>query len=145
MLRHRAGLLLIAVLAAAACEDSTEPLPTLNGCYDLVLGTWRPAPEQYIEPPTRVENKPEIGDNGLETGRTVVRAAAGSTPNHYRWSWWQSVGSDSVVVVFSTGFTGLRFDLNRAGTTLTGRGQTFADHPEVTAFADVTLSPRPCS
>jgi hypothetical protein len=140
MLRN--SLLVLAALTLVACDSNTEPV-ALEGCYELQLGTWSPPPEQYMAPPTRVELSVVMGNNGLESGRTVVRGANGAT-NNYRWSWWQADGAD-VVMVFSTGFTGLRFELTQSGGTLRGRGETFADHPETTAFADITLSRITCT
>ena len=140
MLRN--SLLLISVLALAACDSNTEPV-ALEGCYQIQMSTWSPAPEQYMAPPTRVELTAVTGSNGLENGRTVVRAANGAI-NDYRWSWWQADGKD-VVMVFSTGFTGLRFELTQNGGALSGRGETFADHPETTSFANITLNRISCA
>jgi len=140
MLRNR--MLLLAVLSLVACENNTEPV-ALEGCYELQLGTWSPPPEEYMAPPARVELTAVPGTSGLENGRTVVRGANGAT-NDYRWSWWQMDGKD-VVMVFSTGFTGLRFELTQSGSTLRGRGETFLDYPGTTAFADITLNRIACA
>ena len=140
MLRN--GLLILSAFTLTACDSFIEPV-AVEGCYQLQLGTWSPAPEQFIAPPARVELSAVMGNNGLENGRTVVRGANGAS-NDYRWSWWQADGG-GVLIVFSTGFTGLRFELTQNGGTLRGRGETFADHPETTAFADITLQRIACT
>lgn len=119
------------------------------GCYDLELRAWHRrvggADTLYYSPPPRVRlDTTRAADPWAGDGRVVV-PAPGSPPSVHRFAVWEQVHPDTVALTWSTGFTGLRMRLGRAGQALRGHATTFIDvSPYEPHRADVVAAPVPC-
>lgn len=128
--------LLLASSAAAQTEQS------LVGCYDIRLEPWAPqspgGDSTYYAPPPRVQLSVGGGRGlGGQVRDNAVEPAPGAMPSVHGMRTWSLIGSDSIRVVLSTGFSGLSLRLAIADT-LHGYAETFTDvvpGPKFTARA----------
>ena len=125
----RLSLVLLALTLPAAAVGQQKPADPLVGCYRLMVGPWEPPLHPgnavYQTPPERFRLSEETGEGPFERGRTLVRPVIphGRTPSAY----WQRVDSDSVRVVWTNGFAGVRLHLQLAADSLRGTARTFTD------------------
>jgi len=117
-----------ATASLAALERDVAALGKLAGCYEIRLGTWRPAvtlgaDTVYITPPRSVV---------LDT----IPAAAPSRPSGYRVlpvldtpgrddARWFALSADSLRISWTTGLNGLTLHLKLENETVSGVATTF--------------------
>ena len=114
----------------------------IQGCYELALSAWRPnlnlgQDSIFVTPPHRIQLFVERGTQGWESEAYVVKPAPGVEPSIHRGSYWSPKGSQSIEIVWTTGFSGLVMILKIEGTDLLGEAQSFWDFPRRRQKADV--------
>ncbi len=144
------GWLALAALATGTMAAQERPAE-LTGCYDIAVGAWyvakeaepdwpdwtkgRPLPDQsgdsaVYELPPRIEFAgPFRGFGGLGdrvAWRTQIVVPEGALPSAHSLMYGEDVG-DSLRLVFSTGYVGVRATLGRSGGRWAGIGSTFED------------------
>jgi hypothetical protein len=112
-----------------------------GACYDLSVGSWRPAPLRgadtiYIAPPSRVRFDTVRAERSSD--RFAMTTAPGALPSVHRFAIWWPVGGDSVGLIWSTGFSGLRMKLGGQPDELRGEAEAFWDFPRDPLTAEVT-------
>jgi hypothetical protein len=115
----------------------------IQGCYELTLSAWRPnlnigEDAVFVTPPHRIQLFAERGTQGWESEGYVVKPAPGVEPSIHRGSYWSPKSSESLEIVWTTGFSGLAMILKVEGTDLRGEAQSFWDFPRRQQKADVT-------
>jgi hypothetical protein len=143
------ALLAIASAGPTAAEAQALGRSELAGaCYDLSIGPWRSTQQLaedsiYIAPPSRVR---------FDTARTerwpdrfVLLTAPGAVPSVHRHALWRSVGSDSLELMWSTGFSGLRMTLGGQRGELHGEARAFWDFDRTPSTADAIARRVPCA
>lgn len=143
----RSITLLLAILGLIGCEESTsEPaFEEAAGCYDLTLGAWNGQADEVLVLPQTIELRDELGTDGMENGRRLVRPFPDTDNRSYPWAFWEPLASDSIRVIWSTGFTGIGMRVARRPSGYTGLAESFLDYPGNTAQAPVTLERRVCT
>ena len=141
-----AGIQTAVILASAAWAGeagSTTP-QSVAGCYALSIGKWSPPvalgeDSKDVAPPAVVRLLTTRGSGGIESMGMAVRPARGSAPSIHRASYWL-FEKDRVVVVWTTGFSGLRMTLHPSPTGLQGEAESFwdFDRPTQRAHVDAT-------
>jgi hypothetical protein len=102
---------------------------SLAGCYVLTLGSWsgplpkNDAPAAYT-PPTRFR----LDTLATRQGGHAVEPM-NLVPSARPLTSWRPIASDSVRIVWSTGFGGVALQLRVVGDTLRGRATPFTDTP----------------
>lgn len=144
----RAAALLI-LSAAVAPTWLRAQASSWTGCYDLEIGSWsRPVggDSLYYSPPGRIrlDSLPAEGHFSDPTGYRV-HPAPGSPPSIHDHVSWKPTGADSIVISWSTGFSGLQARMIREESLLRGQASTFTDViPFEPRTADVIARPVPC-
>lgn len=137
----------ILILTLAACsDDTTAPNLEPPGCYLLELGDWSGARES-VDPPLAIRLLDDVGTDVLENGKTLARPVDPDDPafQFFEWAWWDKPMDTQLVVVFTTGFTGIRLILTREATAWEGNAEAFTDvAPGVEATATARLSSASC-
>lgn len=130
-MRHSSLLLALSILAAVPTAAQPQQ-GRFAGCYDVAIGPWTPdgriGPNSlYTSPPPRIrlDSLPSPDDAGRDVLK--VHPAPGSPPSIHRFATWQVVGGDSVLIVFTTGFSGFLMRLAPRGRDLHGRAQSTWD------------------
>jgi hypothetical protein len=132
----------IALGAACSAEDALLPIPL--ACFTVSLGAWTPSLPEALPPlPTGIRLTESLGTEGLEAGRQQI-AAVPASEESYRWSWWEQRGTDSLGVVFSTGFTGVSLRLARRGNDFEGSASAFFDFTSESPSATARLTRSAC-
>jgi hypothetical protein len=123
---------------AWAAEAGSTP-QSVAGCYALSIGKWSPPvalgeDSKDVAPPAVVRLLTTRGSEGM-----LVRPARGSAPSIHRTSYWL-VEVDRVVVVWTTGYSGLRMTLHPSPTGFQGEAESFwdFDHPTQRAHVHAT-------
>jgi hypothetical protein len=113
-------------IVGAQAEPATARVRSLAGCYSLTLGAWSGSPSASVPasqtPPAYLR---------LDT-LAALRDGFVVEPTSLAWSQrnltsWQPTGTDSVRLIWSTGFVGVRLQLRVSGDTLAGVATTFTD------------------
>jgi hypothetical protein len=136
----------ILVTASAAGAQSVQ----FPGCFDVRLGIWSPVVELrgdslYAAPPPRVHLDTIQGIGTLDRSRGFdLKAAPRAVPSVHRYSWWERIAHDSLVLVWSNGFSGLNMRLQMQPAVLQGKAYTFWDFGRTPQTADVKLMPVSC-
>jgi hypothetical protein len=125
---------------AAAVAQALGRGDLAGTCYDLSLGPWRPTQllsedSIYIAPPSRVRFDSSRTERWPD--RLVLVTAPGGYPSVHRYAFWRPVGSDSVELLWSTGYSGLRMTLGGRPSELRGEARAFWDFPRDPLTADV--------
>lgn len=98
------------------------------GCYALELGAWDPPRRREEEPlqtpPSSFALLDSIGDAAFERGQRIARPRIGLQGGSASWS---RVGADSVRVAWTTGYVGVRLDLEVTPRGLEGTATAFSD------------------
>jgi hypothetical protein len=137
------ALSLVALLGA--CRGSptqpTSAAPELvTGCYQLTIGTWT-AGHEAPDPPSVIVLLDSVGTFLLEAGRPLVRPSPVDTIAFGYMAWWARPVSDSLAIVFSTGYVGIRLALSWRGSQWVGRADAFTDvQPSIEATSSAALS-----
>jgi hypothetical protein len=114
----------------------------IQGCYELTLSAWRPnlnlgEDAVFVTPPHRIQLFAERGTQGWESEGFVVKPAPGLAPSIHRGSYWSPKNSQSIEIVWTTGFSGLAMILKIEGTDLRGEARSFWDFPRRQQKADI--------
>jgi hypothetical protein len=138
------GLTLVVTAEGVHGQDL---VPT--GCFDLEMGAWTPeirlgADSLVMAPPHRIRlgAEPGKGIANREVGRSL-EAAPGVNPSVHRVRFWDGT-REELSLVWSTGFSGVRMQLEPEGGSLVGTARTFWDLPREVQSASVTAVPIPC-
>jgi len=115
---------------------------SIQGCYELTLSAWRPnlslgEDAVFVTPPPRIQLFAERGTQGWESKGYVVKPAPGVEPSIHRGSFWSPKSSQSIEIVWTTGFSGLVMILKITGADLRGEARSFWDFPRRRQKADV--------
>ena len=122
------GPLLGAVLASVPLSAQERPAE-LSGCYDIAADSLEVGSGSGYESelPPRIEfTGPYRGFGEPDTSRTQIVVPEGALPSVHSLTWGQIVG-DSLNLVFSTGFGGVKAMLGWAGDRWVGGARTFRD------------------
>lgn len=141
---RRCSASLIAVAAAACAGNPLSPARPVAGCYRMVAVSTGSAPELEALPDS-VRLYPTRGISSLESGQAVLRAWPDSARSAYAWSWWTIAAPDTLTLVFSTGFSGVRVALRPRDGGFAGSAAAFSDaQPAPLAEARAWLTPIAC-
>ena len=122
-------------------------LPIADACFDLSLAGWKPSlglgeDTIFSTPPTTVRfSRVKSFGFGSYNGRLSFRVlpANGASMSVHGPGYWTPIrGTDSVSIVWTTGFSGLTMKLAVARDTLHGVAQTFWDFPRPPQTSQVT-------
>ena len=102
---RRALLLPIAAVGLAVglnvSKATAQDVTQIAGCYELSIEGQLP----FAMPPRQVELLVEMGTELLEQGRRLVRPKGGPTDGaYYQYSSWRLLRSETVEVVWTTGY-----------------------------------------
>ena len=140
-------------VALAKAQEQRKPelveAENIQGCYELTLSAWRPnlnlgQDAVFLTPPHRIQLLAARGTQGWESEGYVVKPAPGVAPSIHRGSYWSPKSSQSIEIVWTTGFSGLVMILKREGTDLRGKARSFWDFPRRKQEADVTARKVEC-
>jgi hypothetical protein len=114
----------------------------IQGCYELALSAWRPnlnlgQDAIFVTPPHRIQLFAERGTQGWQSEGYVVQPAPGVESSIHRGSYWSPKSSQSIEIVWTTGFSGLVMILKIERTDLRGEAESFWDFPRTRQKADV--------
>lgn len=147
-----AALAILCGTSPAAAQEGRvywEPAPArLVGCYAFSITTWHRGAldgRRFRPPSMRLEAV--HGTDTFECGQLLVRTPSGERLHRERaWWHWRPIGSDSVEVLYSDGFTGVDMVLRAVGDTLRGTATAFRDVVDGTPdpTAEVTAVRIPC-
>jgi hypothetical protein len=147
----RAGLVLGLVPPSALNQRLTNAIQAPPTCYDIRLGDWTPRLKlgedtAYVLPPRRISVAPnETGAwRPLVELAHDVRAVVPRPGSQHRRGYWRTLPADSAEVVFTTGFSGVRFFVHRDGDNWRGVAETFWDFDRPSQHAPVTLTRASC-
>ncbi len=117
------------------------------GCYVVNLAAWKPdlsigRDTEFMYPPSRIRLHTDTGTTLWEQGQWLVRPAPGVPRSVHRFSFFRALGSDSIEVLWSTGFSGVR--MRRNAGTLSGYAEPFWDFPRQQQSAAVHLERTNC-
>ncbi len=141
---HASGVLLLLGVhltrPVAAAAQALRPGDLAAACYDLSLGPWGPVPLRggdtiYIAPPSRVRFDTVRAER--RRGDFMLSTAPGALPSVHRYAYWLPAATeDSVELVWSTGFSGLRMTIGGTREELRGQASAFWDFPRQPLIAD---------
>ena len=144
------ALLLLAVSCASdpRIADPKQAAPFV-GCYKLTLGPWEPkvdlgGDDPFIEMPQAIRLSDEIGQEGFQRGRFLLRNLPGTGGGRIPPSYWRIEGKGQIVLIWTDGFTSIKAELSRRKTGLRGRAEVNWDFPREIQRRDVDAEPMPC-
>lgn len=130
---------------ARLVESVTYPIA---GCYEMTRGAWDiPETSSAVrpEPPTEFALLDSLGDRGLERGQRLARPTLAAPGAQDSYGFWIPLGRDSVRVVWTNGYVGVRLDVAPTSRGLEGVALAFSDAasatgewPEAAAAAERT-------
>ena len=144
------GVLLCAVpLRATPITPNPQAAAPYAGCYRLTLGPWEPDLDLggeaiFVAMPSSIRLSDEIGREGFEKGRFLLRDLPGGRPGKGPPSYWRIEAKNEIVLVWTDGFTVVKAELSRGKNGLRGRAETHWDFPRPVQRRDVTATPMPC-
>ncbi len=107
-----------AVLLVMPAHASTQVIPdSIAGCYQMTID----GQLEYELPPQQFTLMSEMGANGFEADDYLIRPVTASPGGRYRWAYWHPMGQDSVLMIWTTGFTVTSVHVEARGDTLHGR------------------------
>lgn len=102
----------------------------IAGCYELELGTWD-VPETssavHLEPPPEFVLLDSLGDRGFERGQRLARPTLAAPGAQNSYAFWAPLGRDSVRVVWTNGYVGVRLHVAPTARGLEGVARAFSD------------------
>lgn len=151
------------VLALLFCTIFAVPLPAQNkpadpsmdqnasafaGCYELRLGRWWPwgmgEDTVFATPPKQVELTVERATTGLGKDHFFIRQIP-SVEGSRRSAIWIPQDRNHVMLVWSTGFSGVYVNLMKKDRHLSGWAHAHFDFPRIPHVAHVRTEPIACS
>lgn len=132
------------LLLPGTLPGQEAPTPSFPGCYDVLLGRWEGEPEFqsdsiYFAPPSRIILDSLPPPWPRHEGERSIQVAPNALPSRHEITSW-TINNDTLVLGFSTGFTGFvaQIPLNRG--VLRGQASTFTDvEPSPHYVADFEL------
>ena len=123
-------------------KPDTFKLENIQGCYELTLSAWRPNLDlgedaAFLTPPHRIQLFAERDTQDWEFERYVVKPAPGVEPSMHSASFWWPKSSQSIKILWTTGFSGLVMVLKIEATDLRGEAKSFWHFPRTRQTADV--------
>lgn len=148
----------VALASASAVRAQQESL----GCFDVSLGSWSPIEGSHTVPdaplpgppdtspdstsltlPSRIELSAAPSVRPME-GLTRVLVPSNTLPTPHAFQSW-TFRADTLIVAFSTGFTGTRSRLTELGLSWSGVTETFSDqHGYLRYRRPIRLDPVSC-
>ncbi len=96
----------------------TQVIPdSIAGCYQMTID----GQLEYELPPQQFTLMSEMGADAFEAGDYLIRPVTASPGGRYRWAYWRPLGQDSVLMIWTTGFTVTSVHVEARGDTLHGR------------------------
>jgi hypothetical protein len=145
-----AGIALLCASCASGPQaaDPQRAAPFV-GCYKLTLGPWVPkmdlgGDEDFVAMSEAIRLTDEIGREGFQRGRFILRSLPGGGGGRISPSYWRLEGRNDVVLVWTDGFASITAELTRVKSGLRGRAGTHWDFPREGQHRDVTATPMPC-
>lgn len=142
-------LLIMAALCSQCLAQANSPSDTRSipptakafaGCYALELGRWWPwgmgEDTKFVTPPQSIVLQLEHGTVDFEQNGLVIRAIP-SGPASRRSSYWVPQTGNGVVLIWTTGFSGVSLRLHKHGDELRGWAHAFFDFPRPPHVAHV--------
>ena len=125
-------LALLTALLAALPDALAGQVAQLLGCYDLDVGAWSPSVSLaedsfYVAPPSRFELTDSAVGRSRQPDPTVfaVLPAPGALPSVHEYAYWSASTVDSLQMVWSNGFSGIRLQLHATEAGFQGRATSF--------------------
>lgn len=145
----RTGNLLVAFMllgagrGAAQSPDARAMVRKLSGCWTVTLGAYAPAMDLgadsgYSRPPKRIDLDSVRGSRLASYGWTI-RPSLGIPTSIDESSYFNPIGADSVLLIWTTGFSGLKIRAAIGNDTLRGVATPFWDFPRAAQHAQVVL------
>jgi hypothetical protein len=119
------------------------------GCYKLTLGPWVPkmdleGDEDFVAMSDAIRLTDEIGSQGFQRGRFLLRNLPGRGGGRIPPSYWRLEGRNDVVLVWTDGYSSIKAELTRVKAGLRGRAETHWDFPRESQRRDIDATPMPC-
>ncbi len=96
----------------------TQVIPdSIAGCYQMTID----GQLEYELPPQQFTLMSEMGADVFEADNYLIRPVTASPGGRYRWAYWRPLGQDSVLMIWTTGFTVTSVHVEARGDTLHGR------------------------
>ena len=143
-----AAVCFLAVAPDLAAAQAVLPSRVV-GCYSIELGRWEPTialggDADFLQPPTRIELLADVGTSSIERGKWLIRPAPGVAASRHRFSYFGAVGRDSIELVWTSGFSGLRMTVALHSDTLRGHAHALWDFDRQQQSAPAQVIRRPC-
>jgi hypothetical protein len=121
-------------------QISSAAAAPFAGCYELHLGRWWPwgmgDDTKFATPPPRIELKLQHGAEGFEQNGLLIRAIPPGTVSR-RASYWLPQPYNRVVLIWTSGFSGVSLRLHKNWDDLGGWAHAFFDFPRPPHVAHV--------
>jgi len=120
----------------------------VKGCWSVQLGEWKPempygADTIFVTPPAKIELQDKYYYGQVGT-RWSVLPSNEAKPSIHSVAFFQPIGTDSIAIIWSTGFSGLSLHLAIGQDTLKGIAITFWDFDRPQQTADAILVRMKC-
>ena len=126
--------------------DLMEAIKAVRGCWLVHLGRWSSEKSKpwvsssiYVTPPSRIE----LTDQQIDQYWKMI-PQPGANSVHGFFSRYRAISSDSILLVWSTGQSGLTASVAIRGDSLVGEAESFWDYTESNETAHITLVRSPC-
>ena len=142
------SIFLSSIILALASFSGQTVEQRVKGCWVVQLGEWQPKTvfdkdSIYVTPPAKIELQDRYY-YGVAGNRWNVLPANGAMPSVHHIVFFQSIGTDSIAIVWSTGYSGLSMRLAISQDTLRGTATTFWDFDRPQQTANVLLTRIEC-
>lgn len=139
---------ILAVVCAVIGSAPVAAQGLVGVCFDVEHGEWSPALELgedsiYLGLPSRVRFDEEAARGRASSDAFSLEVAPGALPSVHEIRQWSTSG-DSIDVVWSNGFSGVRGSFRRAEGTLHGMVRSFWDFGRTSQSAPARLIPVAC-
>lgn len=119
------------VLLPAPISGQTDPSLSFPGCFDVVIGPWEGAvgiqPDSiYYAPPSRIVLDSLPSPWPRSQGERLIRVAPDALPSIHEIASW-TITNDTLILGFSTGFTGFVARIPLSTDHIKGRASTFTN------------------
>jgi len=132
-------ILLCSICLALGSFSGQTVEQRVKGCWAIQLGEWQPKTVYgndsiYVTPPAKIELQDKYYYD-YPGNRWNVLPANDAQPSVHNIVFFQPIGTDSIAIVWSTGYSGLSMRLAISQDTLRGTAATFwdFDRPQQTA------------
>ena len=150
----KAAPLVAIALMSASCVTSPpvadpQKAAPFVGCYKLTYGPWLPkmdleGDDDFVAMPDAIRLTDQIGTQGFQRGRFLLRNLPGSGGGRISPSYWRLEGRNDVVLVWTDGYSSIKAELTHVKSGLRGSAETHWDFPRDSQQRDVSAEPMPC-